>query len=57
VTVSPEWKSATGTPMQARQSLQNYLMAAATNLGQWEKLVADFKTYPDEILGKHRLSR
>src|SRR5881394_665545 len=39
------------TDAKLDKSLQNYLLAAATNPGQWEKLVADFKTYPDEIFG------
>src|SRR6185369_408102 len=39
------------TDSKLDKSLQNYLLAAAANPGQWEKLVADFKSYPDEIFG------
>jgi len=39
------------TDAKLDQGLHTYLLAATTNPDQWQKLVGDFKAYPDEIFG------
>jgi acetyl esterase/lipase len=39
------------TDAKLDKSLQNYLLTAAANPDRWQKLVGDFKIYPDEIFG------
>ena len=39
------------TDAKLDKDLHNYLLAAAMNPGQWQKLADGFKAYPDEIFG------